>query len=106
MTVFWSLAAVMVMVALLFVLPPLLRKRELPAVSGDDLLVTLACLNHVIDFGTQVVGKFGIGICQRLVLANQATKFFNKVLEVLLFCLGIKLECLKCDPGMRGTRAE
>jgi cytochrome c-type biogenesis protein CcmH len=37
MTVFWSLAAVMVMVALLFVLPPLLRKRELTAVSRDDL---------------------------------------------------------------------
>ena len=37
MTVFWSLAAVMVMVALLFILPPLLRKRELPAVSRDEL---------------------------------------------------------------------
>jgi len=37
MTVFWSLAAVMLVVALLFVLPPLLRKRELPAVSRDDL---------------------------------------------------------------------
>jgi cytochrome c-type biogenesis protein CcmH len=37
MTVFWSLAAVMMMVALLFVLPPLLRKRELTAVSRDDL---------------------------------------------------------------------
>ena len=37
MTVFWSLAAVMVMVALLFVLPPLLRNRELLAVSRDDL---------------------------------------------------------------------
>jgi len=37
MTVFWSLATVMVVVALLFVLPPLLRKRELPAVSRDDL---------------------------------------------------------------------
>jgi len=37
MTVFWSLAAVMVMVALLFLLPPLLRKREVSAVSGDDL---------------------------------------------------------------------
>jgi cytochrome c-type biogenesis protein CcmH len=37
MTVFWSLAAVMVMVALLFVLPPLLRNRELSAVSRDDL---------------------------------------------------------------------
>ena len=37
MTVFWSLATVMVVVALLFVLPPLLRKRELPAVSRDEL---------------------------------------------------------------------
>jgi cytochrome c-type biogenesis protein CcmH len=37
MTVFWSLAAVMVMVALLFVLPPLLRNRELSAVSRDEL---------------------------------------------------------------------
>ncbi len=37
MTVFWSLAAVMVMVALLFILPPLLRKRELSAVSLDAL---------------------------------------------------------------------
>jgi cytochrome c-type biogenesis protein CcmH len=37
MTVFWSLAAVMVMVALLFLLPPLLRKRELSAVSRDEL---------------------------------------------------------------------
>ena len=37
MTVFWSLAAVMVMVALLFVLPPLLRNRERSAVSRDDL---------------------------------------------------------------------
>jgi len=37
MTVFWSLAAVMVMVALLFVLPPLLRKRTVSAVSRDDL---------------------------------------------------------------------
>ena len=37
MTVFWSLAAVMVMVALLFVLPPLLRNRERSAVSHDDL---------------------------------------------------------------------
>ena len=37
MTVFWSLATVMVMVALLFILPPLLRKRELSAVSGDEL---------------------------------------------------------------------
>jgi len=37
MTVFWSLAAVMVMVALLFILPPLLRKRELSAVSPDAL---------------------------------------------------------------------
>ena len=37
MTVFWSLAAVMVMVALLFLLPPLLRNREVSAVSRDDL---------------------------------------------------------------------
>jgi cytochrome c-type biogenesis protein CcmH len=37
MTVFWSLAAVMVMVALLFILPPLLRNRELSAVSRDEL---------------------------------------------------------------------
>jgi len=37
MTVFWSLAAVMVMVALLFVLPPLLRSRKVAAVSRDDL---------------------------------------------------------------------
>ncbi len=37
MTVFWSLAAIMVMVALLFVLPPLLRNRELSTVSRDDL---------------------------------------------------------------------
>jgi cytochrome c-type biogenesis protein CcmH len=37
MTVFWSLAAVMVMVALLFVLPPLLRNRERSAISRDDL---------------------------------------------------------------------
>ena len=37
MTVFWSLAAVMVMVALLFVLPPLLRKRTVSTVSRDDL---------------------------------------------------------------------
>ena len=37
MTVFWSLAAVMTMVALLFLLPPLLRKRELSAVSRDEL---------------------------------------------------------------------
>jgi len=37
MTVFWSLAAVMVMVALLFLLPPLLRNRERSAVSRDDL---------------------------------------------------------------------
>ena len=37
MTVFWRLAAVMVMVALLCILPPLLRKRELPAVSRDEL---------------------------------------------------------------------
>ncbi len=37
MTVFWSLAAVMVMVALLFILPPLLRKRELADVSRDEL---------------------------------------------------------------------
>ena len=37
MTVFWSLAAIMVMVALLFVLPPLLRNRSIAAVSQDDL---------------------------------------------------------------------
>jgi cytochrome c-type biogenesis protein CcmH len=37
MTVFWSLAAAMLMVALLFVLPPLLRKRTVSAVSRDDL---------------------------------------------------------------------
>jgi len=37
MTVFWSLAAVMVMVALLFLLPPLLRNRKVVAVSRDDL---------------------------------------------------------------------
>jgi cytochrome c-type biogenesis protein CcmH len=37
MTVFWSLAAVMMMVALLFLLPPLLRNRERSAVSRDDL---------------------------------------------------------------------
>jgi len=37
MTVFWSLAAVMMMVALLFILPPLLRNRELTAVSRDEL---------------------------------------------------------------------
>ena len=37
MTVFWSLAAVMLMVALLFVLPPLLRQRPGSAVSRDEL---------------------------------------------------------------------
>ena len=37
MTVFWSLAAVMVMVALSFVLPPLLRQRTASAVTQDDL---------------------------------------------------------------------
>ena len=35
MTVFWSLAAVMVMVALLFLLPPLLRNRKGTAISRD-----------------------------------------------------------------------
>ncbi|MDH3986562.1 MAG: c-type cytochrome biogenesis protein CcmI [Gammaproteobacteria bacterium] len=37
MTVFWSLAAVMMMVALLFVLPPLLRQRRTATVSRDEL---------------------------------------------------------------------
>ncbi len=37
MTTFWSLAAVMMMVSLLFVLPPLLRKRTLSAITRDDL---------------------------------------------------------------------
>ena len=37
MTVFWSLAAIMVMAALLFIVPPLLRNREGSAVSRDDL---------------------------------------------------------------------
>lgn len=37
MTVFWSIAAIMVMMALLFVLPPLLRNRSIAAVSQDDL---------------------------------------------------------------------
>jgi len=37
MTVFWSLAAVMMMVALLFVLPPLLRQRRAASVSRDEL---------------------------------------------------------------------
>ena len=37
MTVFWSLAAVMLMGALLFVLPPLMRKRTVSAVTRDDL---------------------------------------------------------------------
>ena len=37
MTVFWSLAAVMLMVALLFVLPPLMRKRTVSTVTRDDL---------------------------------------------------------------------
>jgi cytochrome c-type biogenesis protein CcmH len=37
MTVFWSLAAVMLMVALLFVLPPLMRQRKVSAVTLDDL---------------------------------------------------------------------
>jgi len=37
MTVFWSLAAVMVMVALLFVLPPLMRQRTASVVTRDDL---------------------------------------------------------------------
>ena len=37
MTVFWSLAAVMVMVALLFLLPPLLRNRKVAAISRNDL---------------------------------------------------------------------
>ena len=37
MTVFWSLAAVMVMVALLFVLPPLLRLRKVSAITRNDL---------------------------------------------------------------------
>ena len=37
MTVFWSLAAVMLVVALLCVLPPLLRRHALPAVSRDEL---------------------------------------------------------------------
>jgi cytochrome c-type biogenesis protein CcmH len=37
MTVFWSIAAVMMMVALAFVLPPLMRTRKVSAVSRDDL---------------------------------------------------------------------
>ncbi len=37
MTIFWSIAALMVMVALLFVLPPLMRNRSIAAVSRDDL---------------------------------------------------------------------
>ena len=37
MTVFWSLAAIMVMAALLFIVPPLLRNRERSAVSRDEL---------------------------------------------------------------------
>jgi cytochrome c-type biogenesis protein CcmH len=37
MTVFWSLAAVMMVVALLFILPPLLRQRTASSVSRDEL---------------------------------------------------------------------
>jgi cytochrome c-type biogenesis protein CcmH len=37
MTVFWSLAAIMVMAALLFTLPPMLRNRESSTVTGDAL---------------------------------------------------------------------
>jgi len=37
MTVFWSLAVIMMLAALLFIVPPLLRNRELTSVSPDDL---------------------------------------------------------------------
>ncbi len=37
MTVFWSLAAIMMLAALLFIVPPLLRNRPLTSVSPDDL---------------------------------------------------------------------
>jgi cytochrome c-type biogenesis protein CcmH len=64
MTVFWSLAAVMVMVALLFLLPPLLRKRELPAVSRDELNTAvirtqIADLNADMDAGRLDQAQYG-----------------------------------------------
>ena len=64
MTVFWSLAAVMVMVALLFVLPPLLRKRELSAVSRDQLNIEvirsqIADLEADLDAGKLDQAQYG-----------------------------------------------
>ena len=59
MTVFWSLAAVMVMVALLFVLPPLLRKRTVSAVSLDDLN-TSVIKEQLAELDTDLLaGKLG-----------------------------------------------
>ncbi len=64
MTVFWSLAAVMMMVALLFILPPLLRKRELSAVSRDELNIEvirqqLAELDTDLEVGKLDKAQYG-----------------------------------------------
>ena len=59
MTVFWSLAAVMVMVALLFVLPPLLRQRTAATVSQDELN-TKVCREQLADLDADLaIGKLG-----------------------------------------------
>ena len=60
MTVFWSLAAVMVMVALLFILPPLLRNRTLLSAVSRDQLNTEVIKTQLAELDTDLAaGKLG-----------------------------------------------
>lgn len=54
----------------------------------DNCIITLTRFDQLVGFQTKVTGQFGIGVCERLILANQAAQFIDQaVIARFIWCL-------------------
>ena len=54
----------------------------------DNCIITLTRFDQLVGFQTEITGELGIGVCERLILANQAAQFIDQaVIARFIGCL-------------------
>ena len=70
------------------------------AILATLMIVVVAILDHAAYFTAQILGQFGVGIGNRLILTNQAAQFFGKVQQAFLG------DRIGGDGGFSGARGD
>jgi hypothetical protein len=71
----------------------------------NDIVIRLTLLNHFVGLSLQVPGQVGIGICQVLILADQASQFLDYFLIKIPLPGSLELDYVHLGQN-RGWKAE